>query len=111
MLPQKFSNPVSVPNAANVLTIDGSLGDVFIAVIAANSTLIVKNVAPGKEILVLINSSGAFTVAANGATVQALTLSGAAASFTCKNATQGFKITGTTATAAFMSMTWDGLYA
>lgn len=106
------TNPVPITPAVAVFTVDGSLGDVFTAALVANSTLIVKNVPPGKTVKLIASADGARTLtpAVTGA-VQVLTLSGAAAAFTCKTATQAFDITGLTSTTAFMAMSWDGLYA
>ena len=111
MLPQAFSNPAAAVPVANVITVDGSLGDVFVNAITANSTIIVKNVDPGKTVRLITVADNTRTVTPDGAPVQTITMSGGAAAFTCKAATQCFKITGLTATTCFMSMSWDGLYA
>ena len=111
MLPENFSNPSPITPAVAVFTVDGSLGDVFTASLTANSTIIVKNVAPGKTVMLVATADGARTLTPNGAPVQTITMSGGAAAFTCKAAAQVFEITGLSATTCFMSMSWDGLYA
>lgn len=110
---QLFSNPVPVTPAVAVFTVDGSLGDVFTASFTANSTIIVKNVPPGKTVkLIALSSGGARTFTPDGAPVQTITMSGGAASFTCKSGvSQAFDITGLSSTTCFMAMSWDGLYA
>lgn len=107
------TNPAPADNTANVVTIDGSLGDVQYAALSANSTFNVKNVARGQVVTLLTSASGGNrTFTPEASPTQAIGMAGNVASFTIKSGVGGgIQVFGAIGGGCIVSQLWDGLYA